>query len=152
MKNLGFLFVLLIAGCSSMFAQAAVEVTNYPATGYYDGALAVTANVVGGGSISFDTGLISSIMPYGGTFSSGGGWFTYTLPNVGKANVANLAGSLTLLNTSASVRKYQMTMTFSGFDTKGRAVSGTSIQLITIKHLSGDWTVQDAGGTTDVHY
>lgn len=147
MKKLGFLFVLLIAGCSSMFAQA-VEVTNQSATGSYDGAIAVTADVVGGGSISFDTGSISSIMPQGGTFSTGG-WFIYTLPNVGHANVRNVAGSLTRL----TVYTYQMTMTFSGVDAEGRTVRGTSTQLLTLKEGSrGVLSVQDVGGTTVVYY
>ena len=151
MNRLILVLVFLGGVVGSALAQSGGDCTNQSANGTYDGGIAVYANVVPTGTISFYSGSISAILATGGTFS-GSGWFNYSIPNVGIGNTTNLAGSLVLLSPPTStVRKYQITLTFSGSDSQGRAFYGTSIQLLTVKqNQSGVFSVADNGGTTTI--
>jgi hypothetical protein len=163
MKKLILAFVFLVAGVAVVPAATTLDLTNNSGNAAYDGSgIEVYANTSAKGWINLYTGPVASLLASGGSFSGTGAWFTYSVPKVssattqtvpqGSGNVSSV--TLVLLSTSTSggttLRTYQLSMTFSGYDIYGHSYSGQTIQLIKMKTNQTGVGVTDVGGTTEV--
>jgi hypothetical protein len=150
-KKLNILAVFLVAGFGSLLAQNTI--TNSGGNISCQNGFWAYANIAPKGYVDFYTGPVS--LPYGGSFSGGGAYFWYSVPNLGSGKTQNVSGTLLLTSTSTkgsnTLYSYALTLNFSGYDSNGQPFTGTSTQLITMKTSNGgSSTVAIVGGTTTI--
>ena len=163
MKKLSLLLVFLLAGAGALLAQNTLDLTNSSGRATYDGSgIEVYANTSTKGWIDLYTGPVASLLASGGSLSGTGAWFTYSVPKVSSATTQSVpqgsgyvsSVTLALLSTSTSggstLRTYQLSMNFSGYDIYGHSYNGQTVQLIKTKTDHTGVSVTDVGGTTEI--
>jgi hypothetical protein len=150
MKKLVLLAVLALALPTAVFAGSSIDYTNSGGTlsgsnsGLsLGGSVLIAVNGNGGlitgndlGSVSFETGALSSgSLQNGGTFASGG-WFTITgngsngVPN-GTLFTGTFSGPVTwtMMTLANGTHNYTLTGTLSGTTASGYSAVGVTVQL-----------------------
>lgn len=110
----------------------------------------------GAGNISFSAVVgPSCILGQSCAFGNGtaGSFFAYRLADGSSASVDDFAGQMTSTGAGScgpgcSAFYYTLTGTFSGQDSQGRSVSGSTLQDIVIDHTHGSSATDTAGATT----
>ncbi len=158
-KKLSLLVVFLVAGVGALTAQSTVDLTNNSGNISYDASGIRFYAKVPGGAIYLYTGpgSLPSLGPSDTLYANGGSCFSYNVSSVGSGLTANVSGSMALLsaatNGSNSLSTYQLTLSFSGYDTNGVPFNGTTIQMLKVKTgQKGDISITSVGGTTDLTY
>ena len=157
-RSLCFLLLLTTTLTASIWAQTTV--TNQG--GACSIGVSCTLSLAGGsGQVSFDA-VLGPNCTVGRScgFPAGyvGSGFSYLLPDGSSASATDFTGVMTYLGfgscgTACGNYYYTITGTFSGQDSQGRAVSGSTHQSLTISsHSRGGNTAVDTGGATTLTF
>lgn len=145
---------LLVAFLLPLLAQAQTTFTNQPAACNTTISCSL-AQVNGTGNFTF-AAVLGPLCPLGQTCSFGysyvGSFFAYQLSDGSSANMTDFTGEMTYTGLEScgqgcSAYHYTLTGSFSGQDSRGRAVVGSTLQDIIINHSRGN-SARDTGGTT----